>query len=747
MPSLLTAAVALLSAAATLSRPVAAERLLMSNSLNTCQPANRFTASLFKVVYTPGNNSAAVELAVTSSIEGKVVFDLALSAYGHRIMRRTVNPCEMEGLKGLCPMTSGKNTFNFNLALGADASRQIPSIAYNIPDLDAGVRVFVNLTSGESVACLEADISNGKTVNLIGVKWATAVIAALALLSSAVFNGLGHYNTAAHVAANSLSLFGYFQAQAMVGLTSVRLPPLVQAWTLNLQWSMGLIRVGFMQDIFTWYQRATGGTPSYIFDTLTTVSVQVAKRSLDYVESTRMSLFNRAMAMTPTPVVTAANHLMKRGNVMTGSGSYLVYGIQRVAFQLKIESTNLFITSLCFFYLLLVFTAIAVLGFRLVLELCVRRKWTDKLFEFRNGWKTIVKGIFFRICLIGFSPVCIFCLWEFTQNDSPAEMVLAALFLCSLILTLGWGASQVIRIARRSLSLHGNPAYILFADPQTLNKWGFLYMQFRASAYYFIAPVLLYTFLKSILIGLGQKSGNAQAIGFIILEAMALIAASVMRPWMDKSTNSFNIAICAVNFVNAICLLIFTNVFGTPRIIVGVFGIVTFILNAAFSLILLIMVIISTTINFFRKDPDARYQIMADDRASFIKSQAKLATTSQLDELAATARGDKMGTHSRLDLDDEAPARDGSIRMGSVRGRAASQQSWRHDGSPSPVNPTNPLIAGQLRPESPFRSLSPLSHSGSSAGPPRSRNASPFELGLGHSEKADGRPDYRGVPG
>ncbi|RDA91106.1 hypothetical protein CP533_6704, partial [Ophiocordyceps camponoti-saundersi (nom. inval.)] len=643
------------------------ERLLMSQSLNACQQESSFTASLFNVVYTPSNNSATVQMAVTSSIEGRVLFDLAISAYGYQFFRRTVDPCDMN-LGGLCPMVAGKNTFKFNLPVDKSAADQIPSIAYNIPDLDAAVRIYVNRTTGEagttgvSVACLEAAISNGKTVNLLGVKWATAIIAGLALLSSAIVNGLGHFNAAAHVAANSLSLFSYFQAQAMIGLTSVHLPPIVQAWTLNFQWSMGIIHMSVIRDICTWYQRATGGTPSQVFNALSTVSVQVAKRSL---EST-------------------AERLVKRGDIKVGTGAYIVYGIQRVAFQLKIESTNLFMTGLIFFYILIISTVIAVSAFKGICELCVRQKWTNKFLEFRNGWRTILKGILFRLALIAYPQMSILCLWEFTQVDSAAEVVLAVFVFLCLSLVLLWGASRLICIARRSVSLHKNPAYILFADPKVLNKWGFLYIQFRASAYYFIFPTLGYVLTKSMLIAFGQHSsrGIAQAVGLILIEAAALISASVMRPWMDKSTNSFNIAICSVNFLNAICLLIFTNVLGAPTLTVGIFSIVLFILNATFSLILLLMLIISTAVTFVRKDPDARYQIMADDRASFVKSMPQLTTTTiELDALAATARGDKCGIDSRFDDEAEGLHRDGRRRIASRNHPSSSPSLYNRSGS------------------------------------------------------------------
>ncbi|KAK4090531.1 calcium- spray protein [Purpureocillium lilacinum] len=729
LPLMLFAVVSTLLSSAT------GERLLMSSSLNACQQDSSFKASLFNVVYTPSNNTANVQMVATSSIEGKVVFDLAISAYGYQFLRQTLNPCEMN-LPGLCPMVAGKIPFGFTLNVGEEASRQIPGIAYNIPDLDAKVKVFVNLTStGESVACVEADISNGKTVDLFGVKWATAIIAGLALISSAVVNGLGNPNAAAHVAANSLALFGYFQAQAILGLTGVSLPPIVQAWAMDFQWSMGIIRVEFMQTLFTWYQRATGGTPAAIFDSLTTVSVQVAKRALKRaapVTESGMNLFTRSLAMMPASIIQPAGKLFKRGNITTGSGSFLVYGIQRVAFRSKIETTNLFMTGLAFFYFFVLFTVLVVIILKTVFDLCAKKGWIgpEKFLEFRNGWLTVLKGILFRIVLIGFPQICILCFWEFTQADSPAEIVLAAVFSAGMIATLTWGACKVIRIARRSIAMHRNPAYILFSDPQTLNKWGFLYIQFRASAYYFIAPVLCYTVIKAMLVSFGQNNGTAQAIGFVLVEAAALIAASVLRPWMDKSTNSFNIAICTVNFLNACFLLIFANKFGAPLIVVGTVGVVLFVLNAAFSLILLLMVIISTTVTFFRKNPDARYQIMADDRASFMKSQTQLNTTTELDALAATARGDKTGYKHPLDLDED----NQSVLSDTMhpQGRSNSAQGSRHRGTPTAGDSEVSLFPVRQRPESPFRAGSPRPRTPRSpASPDRARsnlNASPALL-------------------
>ena len=284
-------------------------------------------------------------------------------------------------------MTTGQINIQTNIALGSDVVSRVPGIAYSVPDLDGVVRVYIKSQDGSSsLACVEAELSNGKSVYQKAVGWATAIIAGLGLIASAVTSGMGHSNTAAHVAANALSLFGFFQAQAIIGMTSVQMPPIVQSWTQNFQWSMGIIRVGFLQSICTWYQRATGGTPTTYLSTLATTSVEVQKRSLEMankvVRKGAQSLFRRAAA--------------------TGSGSQkviIVHGIDRVGFRAGIEQTNIFLTGLIFFIVFCFFVAILVALFKGFCEIAVKARWmkSDKFSEFRHGWKIVLKGILFRL--------------------------------------------------------------------------------------------------------------------------------------------------------------------------------------------------------------------------------------------------------------------------------------------------------------------------------------------------------------
>lgn len=569
-------------------------------------------------------------------------------------------------------------------------------IAYTIPDLDAVVRIkIMDAETNQQLACVEAELSNGHSVQQKAVAWVTAVIAGLGLIASAITSGLGHTNTAAHVAANAMSLFGYFQAQALVGMTGVPLPPVVAAWTQNFQWTMGIIRVGFLQKMATWYQRATGGEPTTYLSQLSTISVDIQK--------VKRGLEAGSRAMTRL----AARSNADSTNAQNAGGRIVLHGIKRVGFKARIETTNIFFTGYCFFIVFVLLVVFGVVAFKFACEGLVKagKMKSNKFVDFRNGWTTVLKGILFRVVLIGFPQMMVLCFWELTQRDSAGEVVLAIFTLVTMICILAWATSKVVRIAQRSIVMHKNPAYILYSDPVALNKWGFLYVQFKAAAYWFIIPHLIYVLIKCMFVGLSQANGTVQAIALLLIEVALLVAVSVLRPYMDKKTNAFNISIAAVNFLGSIFLLVFTEIFNQPGIVTGVMGVIFFIYNAAFALVLLLMVLVSSGFALFTKNPDTRYQPMRDDRGSFIKSQTQLNT--ELDALGATARGEGKGSHpynnSRGAIDDD----DDSFTSAEQQRQMAAKEagfSEHYQAAPprSPVDPNMPYAGqGQAPPGSP----------------------------------------------
>lgn len=350
--------------------------------------------------------------------------------------------------------------------------------------------------------------------------------------------------------------------------------------------------------------------------------------------------------------------------------------------------------------------------------------------------------------LISFPQLVVLCFWELTKRDSAAEVVLAIFTVITSLCVLTWAASKVIRLARRSIGMHKNPAYILYSDPATLNKWGFLYVQFKANAYYFIIVALVYVLVKGLFVALGQGSGNTQAIALVVIEAAYLVTICILVPYMDKKTNSFNISIMVVNFINAIFLLIFTGLFGQPGIVTGVIGVIFFIMNAAFALILLIMLIVASCFAIFSKNPDTRYQPMRDDRGSFIKSQTQL--TTELDALGATARGD--GSHgpgwkgARIEDDEDSLSGSSGTRVGGN----SSSMAGRYNEQNIPMSPINPSYSGygnddglSARHAMPYsdekNSYSNIDQRSDTASPPPPRypggqggRASPWQRGAGY---------------
>lgn len=147
-------------------------------------------------------------------------------------------------------------------------------------------------------------------------------------------------------------------------------------------------------------------------------------------------------------------------------------------------------------------------------------------------------------------------------------------------------------------------------------------------------------------------------------------------------------------------------------------GVIFFVVNAAFALILLILVLIASAYAIISKNPDTRYQPMRDDRGSFIKSQTHL--TTELDALGTTAR-------------DEDKPRDLEDDRNSLS-HYSSQLDMKHSNSVSrspnsPVDPAVPLFPmGDATRPGMFNDNSNTPYRPNTASPPVNRgfNTSPF---------------------
>ncbi|VVT57928.1 uncharacterized protein SAPINGB_P005951 [Magnusiomyces paraingens] len=627
------------------------DRVIEASSLYTCMSNSKLSADRFNVAFTPINSTITYTVNITAEISGYVQAYVDVYAYGFKIISEHVDPCSLDA-GGLCPVYPGSNYLSSTYHISSSVVSEIPGIAYTFPDIDAIVVVKVKDDTNTVIACIEAELSNRKSVNHIAVKWVTAIIAGIGMLTSAIISTMGSTYTAAHIAANSVSLFAYFQSVVIISMLAVeRMPPIASSWAQNLAWSVGLIRVTFMQKIFRWYVAATGGTPTQ-YISYPTISILTQKRDqimTQLTNHTRDLLHYLASQLEENPYTSG---LYKRASSSVGldkapedTDTLLVLrGIKRVAYEANIEETSAVLTSFTFFVLICIAVCIC---FGLAYLLVITFFSKDKFPYFRSNWTLMLKGTILRLLFIAFPSLLVFSLWEFIQRDSAAVIVLAVFFLTLSIGILGWSATKVLLTGKQSIRDHETPAYLLFSDTSVLNRYGFLYVPYKAFSYYYIIPILGYFFVKSCFVSFAQSSGRTQALAFFIIEIFYFISNCYYRPYMDKSTNVINIIIGVIMLINSFLFLFFSHLFGQPRSVDSVMGIIFFIMNAAFSLILLLYTLITCSIVLLSKNPDARYKPAADDRANFIKDQKAAASgdIAELTALGAAARADHEPTY------------------------------------------------------------------------------------------------------
>ncbi|CCD26374.1 flavin adenine dinucleotide transporter FLC2 NDAI_0H02000 [Naumovozyma dairenensis CBS 421] len=605
-------------------------KLLRTDSLLTCMDNSGFTASFFDISYYPHNKTAIFNIDATTTINENIIVKVELLVYGLKVIDRSFDLCSLNEVS-LCPLSAGRIDVSSSYQLDDSIAKQIPAIAYTIPDLDAQVRVVAYSQNDTSfttpIACVQAIVSNDKTVQTKYASWPIAAISGVGLLTSGFVSVIGYSSTSAHIASNSISLFVYFQNLAITAMMGVsRVPPIAAAWTQNFQWSMGIINAEFMQKIFNWYIQATKGISTVVVSNKDILSISVQKkRKRDLIQ-----LFKRA-----TYTVVSSNdynfdsilddsklYTTDERNTDEYSSRILVLrGIQRVAFKANIELSNFFLTGIVFFLFFLFCMILALIFFKALIEVLTRARLmaeTSNFFQYRKNWASIIKGTLFRLAIIAFPQVSLLTIWEFTQVDSPAVIVDAVFIFIIITALLIYGTVRVFIKGRESLRLYKNAAYLLYSDSNFLNRYGFLYVQFRADAFWWLLPMLSYSFLRSLFVAVLQEQGKAQAMVIFVIELIFFVCLCWIRPYLDKRTNIFNIAIHLVNLINSIFFLFFSNLFKQPPIVSSVMAVILFVLNAAFALFLLCFTIITCTLALVHRNPDVRYQPMKDDRVSFI---------------------------------------------------------------------------------------------------------------------------------
>ncbi|CAN3369899.1 flavin carrier protein 2 [Diutina catenulata] len=620
-----------------------AVKVIKTSSLLTCMDDSEFTATNFDVVFYPDNRTVYFTVAALSTIPDNTYVEANVNviAYGLNVLEKNFSFCDFDEIKNsICPFQPGHiEITNYQYELSEDVISDIPGIAYTIPDLDARVRVlFYSNTSTDALACVEAVLSNGKSVQTKYASWPIAAVSGLGVITSTLVSLFGYSATAAHIASNSASLFVYFQSLAIIAMQAVdRVPPIAAAWAQNFQWSLGIIKVGFMQDIANWYVQSTGGDGTQLFEPAgERYSISVQKRSMGYLESLH-DLYRRQLK---------ADHLtlFKRLSISLDKNSYgydtsngtmyttdehdddlaskilVLKGMQRVAYLAGIEITSFFMTSIMFLLFVMFCIGVIWLFAWSIMEILVRAKKLQRSrLEHVAGYSgAMIKGSLYRLFIISLPQVVVMCVWQFFERDSAGTIVFAAVMLLCWLVIIIYSTVRVVITAARSLREQKNPAAYLYGNYGFLYKFGMVYIQYRADRYWWIPVSFFYVIFKSLMVATLQSHGKASGLIVFIVEFIHFIAICVVRPYMDTSTNAFNIILAVVNTINALFFAFFSNIFTQPAVVSSIMAIVYFILNAVVALVLLLWTIITCVWALFFGNNESRYRPVKDDRVSFL---------------------------------------------------------------------------------------------------------------------------------
>ena len=166
---------------------------------------------------------------------------------------------------------------------------------------------------------------------------------------------------------------------------------------------------------------------------------------------------------------------------------------------------------------------------------------------------SVLHGNLVRILVLFHLPVTVFSCYQFSLPRSligTGPIALAS--LCFLIFSILIPAHLVIRVTFTTTNK-------LYDETRTLLSLGPLYNHYRHGSQLFASLLFATNIVLGVTIGVGQKSGTAQAIIILVVEVVSALVTSIWLPWgSGASMGLISFLFCVARIVIAVLLLILT---------------------------------------------------------------------------------------------------------------------------------------------------------------------------------------------
>ncbi|PYH90675.1 DUF907 domain protein [Aspergillus ellipticus CBS 707.79] len=607
-----------------LTSGVLAADTLSTQGLTTCLTDSAIEVDKLSVTYTRSTREIVFDVAGTNAKEQNVTASLTIYAYGNQLYSETFDPCSStDYVEQLCPVAAGSFSATGSQELPESFASEIPSIAFAIPDLDGQVKLeLLSKTDNEELACIQSELSNGKTMQITGVSYAAAGVAgaALAVSGLSALAAVGHPG-----AASSSPSFGdvmtWFHTMATNGMLSVSYPSIYRSFSKNFGFSTGLISWGQMQRSIDNFRQSTGGnltddsyeyllnaTLVYSGDSSSNSSTK-SKRGLDLVVGA-VNLAAREVSTSYDKNATSTNSTSDDSSGL----EHFVSGIEAYAEQLTIPQANTFMTVLLIFAIVVAAITVGILLLKVILEVwALYGSFPQKLSDFRKDYWGLLGRTITNLILILYGIWVIWCVYQLSGGDSWAAKLLAAVALTVFTGVLLFFGLRISYLARKYKKSEGD-ASRLFDDNETWRKYSLFYDNYKKDYWWLFVPAILYMFAKGCIIAAADGHGLTQTAGQLIVEALMMILLLWNRPYVAKSSQWINITVQVVRVLSSACVLIFVDELGLSETTKTVTGIVLIAVQAGLSGILAILIATNAIILCCRENPHARRRREAKDK-------------------------------------------------------------------------------------------------------------------------------------
>ncbi|KAK4181621.1 putative flavin carrier protein precursor [Triangularia setosa] len=588
--------------------------ILETVGFSNCNGTAAVSVQRVNIKYNNEDKSVTFDVAGSSSQIQNVTAVLNVTAYGQNIYSNAFDPCDAATfVDQLCPVPAGTFSAKGTQKIPEEFANLVPAIAFQIPDIAAMATLQLqSKESGEKVACLEAQVSNGKTAVVPAVSYVAAGVAGAALIMSGISAAGAAFSGASAAASGATAggmgtispsfteVFGWFQGMAMNGMMSVNYPNVYRSFAQNFGFSTGLVPWTQMQLSIDQFRNMTGGN-------LTEDSVEFLKSAtLVYPDGSSSTpsgsalvkrafdnfvyLAKRQIEGIETSVNTTEPGVAPESGAPAETIRVAVTGMQAYVQELSVPKSNTFMTVLLIVALVIAVIVVGVLLVKIILEFwALFGSFPKSLSGFRKHyWGSIGRAITHLILLL-YGVWVLYCVFQFTNGDSWAAKTLAGITLFLFTGILAFFSFNIWRTARR-LKKHEGDVAGLYDDKSIWVKYSLFYESYRKGCWWIFLPTIIYMFAKGFALAATDGNGMVQTSAQLIIEGVMLIVLVWSRPYERRSSNVVNITIQVVRVLSVVCIFVFVEQFGIAQTTQTVAGVVLIAVQSALTGILAILI-------------------------------------------------------------------------------------------------------------------------------------------------------------